>query len=407
MAARRTCVPRLSRRFLCARTCALLPCRGRAPGRSDVHPCESVSPPAWPCRCRGRRLGPSRSLDLSRCSPTANTVPRTQGCRRGGNLRGEHLGMMRSVVPPSVARGRASAKRTQSVRRPSAPARYDAAPEARPFPPIPRRSVPIRGNPPWSVPARWTCGGPARWTCGVPARWTCGGPARWTCGGPARWTCGGSTRLCPSSCRSAVGRIGGDQCRSVVGRPDCETNRSRPKTLRTRSIRRGPRSASVPPDPPSFRAYAWESAVVRVPGRPSLPWTSICAHLRHVWTSPSSVAGLLRNEPNSSHATLWQVDTTRGRLAARTPRPRGSRRCGTNRIGAASGGLTVPVAVAFAVPPNPRRRPGLRESGAARGAIPSEGVSPTEGSLLASPSAKRTEFVRRARPADGYDEHTT
>jgi hypothetical protein len=70
-------------------------------------------------------------------------------------------------------------------------------------------------------------------------------------------------RLCLSSCPSGVGRIGGDQWRSVVHQSDCETNPIRQKTLWRRSIRRGPRRASVPPDPPSFPAHPWESAVVR------------------------------------------------------------------------------------------------------------------------------------------------
>jgi hypothetical protein len=50
-------------------------------------------------------------------------------------------------------------------------------------------------------------------------------------------------RLCPSSCRSAVGRIGGDQWRSVVHQPFCETNPIRQNTPSAKWIRPGPGAA--------------------------------------------------------------------------------------------------------------------------------------------------------------------
>jgi hypothetical protein len=129
-----------------------------------------------------------------------------------------------------------------------------------------------------------------------------------------------STRLCPSSCRSAAGRIGGDQWRSVVHQPDCETNRIRPKPWPHAAIQHGHhdapdstvaarRSPPIRGNPPWSVSTTTLSVVVPVSRRPDR-WRSVA-----ICGSPAR----LRNEPNTSEHPVCQMDTTRPRSRRRGP----------------------------------------------------------------------------------------
>jgi hypothetical protein len=133
---------------------------------------------------------------------------------------------------------------------------------------------------------------------------------------------------------------------------DCETNPIRQTLLSAKWIRRGREGALLPLRWPRFPAHPWQSAVIRacppdvwrVPSNPPLPSPSvcadlcpsvahnsacrsprpsarasasalavICANLRHLRIPPLSVAGSLRNEPNTSERVVCEADTIRPR----------------------------------------------------------------------------------------------